>query len=452
VRTFIGGLIALSLIFGINRADATDSETVVLVNRQGDAVGTSVFTSLYYYGGGIYQGTLKGARKIELFNRDGEKIEVPLPPGYKFEQLILKREIKGKTMALPDDTLMVVSHVGLNGIVDKHGKFLMPPEYDSIRFLGGKIYILTKTVPNTSQRQSVFFDVESGHGSKEPFTAEGYNFGPVGDGRIAFEAPPVRDAPYGGWSSSKHGYCDIDHNTIIPAIYEWNGAFVDGLAIVRVPRSSISSEKRTEQNASSPSRNVYIDKTGKIVEPELEPVSLFNANGLAFAARATNPGVVGIINRKFEFVAEPAYETINQVASDTYAGSSPNHKPIVLLSTTGKKIFDFPSTVTSVEGYNGPGSIDLGFIVAEESDSISKLPDGYKNHNVLMDLNGKTIIPSKYYLDPPRNGLVVATSGFENDRTCGVMNLKGEFLIPLQSAFFSVTEPDRLIKTIPEGK
>jgi hypothetical protein len=46
VRTFIGGLIALSLIFGINRADATDSETVVLVNRQGDAVGTSVFTSM----------------------------------------------------------------------------------------------------------------------------------------------------------------------------------------------------------------------------------------------------------------------------------------------------------------------------------------------------------------------------------------------------------------------
>jgi len=440
------------LICGIRRADADDNGTFVLVDRHGNTIGSSVFTSLNYYGAGIYQGTLKGTTKVGLFNKNGEKIEMRLPTGYKLEELILKRDTKRNVTTMPDDALIVVSHLGLHGIVDKRGKFLIAPEYDSIRYLGGKIYFLTKTVPNTSQRQSIFFDVETGRRSKEPFTTERYNFGPVGEGRIAFETPPTRDMPHGGWSNPKHGYCDIDHNIIIPAIYDWVGGFKDGLAIVRVSRSSINSEKMTAQNASSPSRNVYIDKTGKMIEPEIEPVSLFDKNGLAIAARATNPGVVGLINRKFEFVMEPAYETINQVAAEAFAGRPSNHKPIVLISTTGKKMFDFPDTVTNVEWYNGPGSVDPGFMVTEEKDHNSKIPEGHRDHNSLMDMSGKTVIPPKYYLEPPRDGLVVATAGFKKNRTCGVMNCDGEFLIPLQDAFFSLTEPDRLVKSTSGNK
>jgi hypothetical protein len=450
MRVLIGGFISMSLICGIRRADADDNGTFVLVDRHGNTIGSSVFTSLNYCGAGIYQGTLKGTKKVGLFNKDGEKVEMPLPTGYKLEQLILKRDTKGKATTMPDDALMVVSHIGLQGIVDKRGKFLIAPEYDSIRYLGDKIYILTNTVPNTGQRQSVFFDVETGRRSKEPFTTEWFNFGSVGEGRIAFEAPRMRD-PHGGWSDPKHGYCDIDHNIIIPAIYEWVGSFQDGLAIVRVSRPSINSEKMTAQNAASPSRNVYIDKNGKMIEPELEPVSLFDKNGLAIAARATNPGVVGLINRKFEFVTEPAYETINQVATEAFAGRPSNHEAMVLISTAGKKMFDFPDTVTNVEWYYGPGS-DPGFMVTEEKDGNSKIPEGYKNHNSLMNMSGKIVIPPNYYLEPPRDGLVVATAGFERNRTCGVMNCNGEFLIPLQDAFFSLTEPDRLIKSTSENK
>jgi hypothetical protein len=92
------------------------------------------------------------------------------------------------------------------------------------------------------------------------------------------------------------------------------------------------------------------------------------------------------------------------------------------------------------------------FILASFNDKTSSPPTGYLAHDCLLTSKGEIAIAASYYLSQPRFGLIDAASGFRSQRKDCVMDCHGSVVIPWQAAYFSVTEPDRIIKIVLDPK
>jgi hypothetical protein len=247
------------------------------------------------------------------------------------------------------------------------------------------------------------------------------------EGLISFSFRPT-DA-----HTFQSGFLDSEFNEVIPPKFQSVTWFQHGLAIVQ----------SQEFLASAPGQ--YIDKTGKLVAPYINAISLFNDAGLAVASlpSPTAPKL-GLINEKFEFIVSPVYDQLEQVAKKIYAAKTAREDHYIAINQEGKRLFDFPESVIGFGPYEETRENEV--IVAKDSAPPDK---GGLPRNCVFDTAGKLIVPPKYYVTQSRYGLLEICEGtIVPDRKFGLMDSQGNWLVPLEMAYFAVTEPDRVIKTV----
>jgi hypothetical protein len=358
---------------------------------------------------------------------------------------------------IPSDLLFHVSKAGLHGVIDMHQKFVVPLEFDSMNFLGD-MYQLRKVVPDISDSLIFFFDPKSQRMSKTGARAGDAVYQQASEGLIEFMPLKRREANTSAhqWQPPMRGYCDIDHNVVIKPSPGFGNPFHDGLALVRAeyPPKALGSP------GTSPSpneRNIFIDKTGKFVAPEVIPMGWF-MNGVAVASPAspdagprsiaTAPRV-GLIDQQFHFVVKPEYESLEYLNGHVFIARLPGSDHFTAISDDGRKLGDFPKEITKIEPNDlRPTNPDL--VVAQCEDPSFKPSDEYSPHDCIVNLQGKIMAPPKFYLQQIRHGLVQAIDrrSPRGDQKCGIMNTSGDLVIPLQKADFCLTQENRIIKTV----
>ena len=433
---------------------ASAKEYYMLVDNKDKPITNETYKQLTYCGDGIYLGELRGQHKQLVFNAEGTVLKNPVPSGYWIERVISShnKEVQ-RSGDIPADTLFHVSKIGLHGVVDMQQRFILPPEFDSMQNIGD-FYLLRKVDPNTSEPLIFLFDPKSRRLSKTGTPASKAIYEQASGGLVQFMPLARRDLKPGIWRPSLRGYCDIDFNVVIPPSFELLCPFRDGLAMVRTnyPKQAV------ESSGPAPvTRNIFIDKTGKFVAPEIIPMGLF-VNGLAVASPAATPSSdattsvaaparVGLIDRQFHFVVAPIYESLEPLSGHVYIAKPPGSDHLTAITDNGSKLCDFPKQITKIQPTDlFPTNPEL--VVAQCNDP-SFHSEQARDHDCIATLQGKILVPPRYYLQQIRNGLVQAIdSKPRGDMKSGIMNTKGELVIPLQKADFAITQANRIIKTI----
>lgn len=138
------------------------------------------------------------------------------------------------------------------------------------------------------------------------------------------------------------------------------------------------------------------------------------------------------------------YEKVIPITSSLYAAKPYDAMHFLGTDKTGKKLFDLPMNVTGVR----EGSETTELIVADWQ-ADTKPPEGLLPANAVFNKLGKMIVPPKYCIGQARCGLIeIIEYSIDQDRLAGVMDYNGKWVIPMQLAYFQITEPSRLIKTV----
>ncbi len=322
------------------------------------------------------------------------------------------------------------------GLVDAAGKEVLPAKYDKISPNGDGIFLVVADENDPNTCKCWFFNEKTGKLSARSFKYDEQLF-EANEGLIGFRKQDTPD--FRGIHS--RGYYNYQHEVVIPEQYQEGSEFRDGLAMV-------SPEIRA---TNKPFRWQFIDKKGKIVAPEIFPVSLFY-NGLAIASPLAIPSAVansndsdgpansqvvsalpqrkyGLVNRQFQFVVKPVYTSLQRVAKNVFAARLSELDDYIAIEETGRKLFDFSPGITQFRLFdeNSDDLIVAGLAVAKKDPSSPQL-----HLDVVFDLSGKMIVPPKYKVGTIENGKIqLYENTYFHDRAYGVMNLKGEWIEPM---------------------
>jgi hypothetical protein len=423
------------LILSSASAALADGE-LMLIDNHGKPVWDSSFTELSLSAGGLYFASTKGNPKRRLLDANGTEITCPVPAGFILKDILFPADFETYNRRFPKDTLLRVSKGGLTGLIDLSGKIVVPIEYQSSQVIGTGVLRFNRSSPSTRKMVARVFDVRTKHLSVNEMQTEGAELYPGGDDLWMFSTPPSRDGKY-GWSSIRHGFRDRDLNIVIPAIYERCTWFRNGLAVAYTPTSTPRKE----------SRSVFIDKSGKAIAESIIPSGPFNNQGFATASSEANPSRLGLVNRKFEFVVEPLYEQMIQVAPHIYAAKKTGAEQQVAIDDRGNQLFKFPCDMRDVRPFDD-GISDPNYIVASMIDPKYDPPEGYKEHDCLFGADGTVLIPPKFYLLQVKYGLVEAMAGTGDQRKSGILDTHGVVQVPFQLSYLDIVGPNKIIKTV----
>jgi hypothetical protein len=438
---------ALALILSIVGQATFAKNRLMLVDQHGQPVCNTQFSSLVRVAPNLYFGAIEGQHQSLLFDRNGIASHISPPQGFSFvapigwDNALQKSDAHGSI-----DGLFEVQKAGLHGIADTHGKFVVAPEYDTIQPFNGGIYLLRRMVPGTAEIKCRFFDANTRHLATAEFEDGKFERDTDGEGLVGFSVRPKINSLPG--ARPLFGYCDMETKVLIPPFFDKVGPFKNGLAIVQTTDPNII-KLGVGQTNNAGARAVFIDKSGKFVEPTIIPIFPCDEDGLAIASSASEPKLLGVINQKLHFVVPVKYVSLQRIRKQLFAAREPGANNWIAINALGGKEFDFPENVARIE-FN-PDS-NANFFVVMVNDEKCKPPSGYLPHDCLIDRSGKVVIPSAYYLGPPKFGMLFSASGYRGARKDCVMDCSGKVLIPAQKAYFDIVEPDRIIKTVLDEK
>jgi hypothetical protein len=294
------------------------------------------------------------------------------------------------------------------------------------------------------------FDAHARRLSSNDFETPGFSLYYCNEGLFQFLRTGVRASDAASMDGQLHfGCCDMDGTVIIPPIFGRVEKFTSGLALVTTGVYRVTGETPVKGKQID-YRNIFIDKSGKFVAPEIYPHSSFNTEGYAVAARTENSKLLGLIDRQFHFVLSPKFESLQFLAKNLYAAREKGDDRSIAIDSSGAKVFDLPKGILRFDNNDFAHFPDCVIVV--EVDNGTPRPEGYLASDCLIDKTGKVLIPLGGYVGYPRFGLVDASLGYNSERRDRLMAITGKMLISPQSAYFNVTEPNRVIKTILNSK
>jgi hypothetical protein len=147
----------------------------------------------------------------------------------------------------------------------------------------------------------------------------------------------------------------------------------------------------------------------------------------------------------------PIYESLEPLNGHVYIAKLPGSDRLTAISDNGSKLCDFPKEITKIQPTDlFPTNPEL--LVAQCNDK-SFHSEQVRDHDCIVTLQGEIVAPPKYYLQQIRNGVVQAIDSTpRGDMKCGIMNTRGELVIPMQNADFAITQANRIIKTAQDDK
>ncbi len=276
-----------------------------------DSVGHGIFLGWSINPDDKYQ---YGNERI-LFTKDGKHLAITVPKGTKLVQVFwLGQEAEQNPQLqlsdLPKDTILrYIAEDHTFGLCDIHGKEFLPERFGCIgKVSEGKAFVSDKGIFTSPIKSSRFFIFDCATKNLKQLPLNNVHRTEdlvLSEGLTAFDASmhlfkngiAPSYAEEATWNES--GYIDGEGKLAILGKYASAGPFHSGMA-------SVNLAKPTENGRVS----VIIDKTGKIVSPESVEVQQFYGDYAIARHLATRPPKYGIVNRKFEFVVQPKYESV----------------------------------------------------------------------------------------------------------------------------------------------
>jgi WG containing repeat len=403
-------------LIGILPASA---DRFALVTDHGRNVLPANYSEITYFGRGLYGCTKIGENRQQLFNKYGWRVPVDLPTGCALKQVICAAGSEASVVKeLPADVAIIVSNKMQEGLVDAYGNEVVPVQYESIQHLGNQYFLLKKESGTRDIPEYRFYDFKNKRMSKVPFKSR-ERYGPPSEGLIPFSS--VEKSASAPW-----GFCDLEHNIVIPAGFGTVDRFVGG-------KSFVIRAKGTGE---------FIDKSGRNIAPHIVPATQFVGEYAVAGVPETGLDKLGVVDRDFHFVIEPNYHVLERAAKSMFVAQHFERDRYVALPATGRNIFILPKQVVGIRSWSGDSDVLVcNFDTGAERLNGKPLPDCAFN-NV-----GEMIIPPEYIIGQTISNLIEVTScsNLPNPPN-GVMNIKGEFVIPMQPSRFYITESDRLVK------
>jgi hypothetical protein len=326
-----------------------------------------------------------------------------------------------KSIVRPD-SLRKINKDGLCGIADLAGNIVVPCLFDEIQPAFSNLIQLSKFNKETGDSDLYCFDIVSRKLSENC----------------------VRSLYRGQAQQFSDGLCAIilshrdeeDHH--LERFFQFFDANMD---VAFAGKFSIASPfwhgLATIKDYPNGSLLYYIDKTGKRVSPGFSFAGAFNGE-YAVASPAGSPDKYGLINKSFDFVQPPQKGKIEYVAENRLLKQSDTGE-FQVTSGSGKFLFALPPGTKSVR------FDDSKLIICNLTAADGPIE---RCRQAVCDENGKILFTTKGY------SVYVFVAGLGDARTTGangaqrhgVVNLKGEFMIPPQYSYFEVVDADRIIQ------
>ena len=286
---------------------SSDGNLVGLLDSKGRTIVPPKYSQIDYAGHGLFimssvnepDPYIRGTERY-LFTTAGEEINVKVPEGGRFRRILWlsddQLENDAPVQALPKNTLLTFIKEHRYGICDIDGNQIVEPLYECIDVPHDGVAMMIRRFDEKTQLS--VFDVHKRLVKELPlknvgslFHSDLQNFTYFSEGLAACNLKDKRGC-------LRYGYIDVDGNVVIEPRFANAGPFVNGIATV----SLFEGEQC----------NYTIDRTGKMISPELLEVKQFRGNYAIAKYRALQGGF-GIVNRKFEFVVKPDYGEIHAV-------------------------------------------------------------------------------------------------------------------------------------------
>lgn len=316
-----------------------------LTNLQGREIVPSKYPYIVYVGHGLFllsqrnpnpDQRFKCTNEKILINRNGVQLKTQVPLNATFEGIFWlgEKAENNKTFVpdtLPDDALLKFRIDQNSGICDKDGHIVLPASFPWIGTAREGMAVVRR-----EDNKLFVFDVKSRQQNEVSGEVADNGVGMAfGEGLAPFRNQRLT------------GYIDTSGKVVIAPKFNWGLIFEQGQAFVTV----LNSDGKAASGA-------IINKMGEIVSPPTLAVCEFYGD---YAVAGTGAGKVGVVNRKFEFVIQPEYETLLPQAAPYYseedAWSLHSKPPLffyalkhkgarpVVLSVNGKVLFELPEAV-----------------------------------------------------------------------------------------------------------
>ncbi|WP_102347800.1 WG repeat-containing protein [Bacillus sp. Marseille-P3661] len=281
--------------------------------------------------------------------------------------------------------LAIVEYEGLNGIIDKKGKYIVRPQY--------------RTITPFYEERAIVADETGYHVMDESgrlLTSKPYSYiSTYEEGRAVFSETISGKYIY--------GYLDRQGKEIIPAAYQTANDFEGGTALVQISDEEfglLNKQGKMVQTFRYPyvgskgdgllafrkeqgGRFGYINEGGDIViEPAFESAQPFQ-HGIAIVGKGeTFPSVYGVIKKQGEFIVEPEYNDIKVVSDNRLAlgktkeGRPPNELWYALATLEGKVLTEFKFNII-LDFEKGVASVSDGsrtFFINSSGNIVKNLP------------------------------------------------------------------------------
>ena len=377
-----------------------------------DQSGALVFTvdckNISYIGDGIYFYWNDKRSTGKLINRRGKALPVKLPSEYHLQEVIIppsKRE--GVEGQIPDDALFIARKNGLAGIFDYRGNPKIAADYDSFEPLDKYRYTVTKY--NSERKANDYFVYDA----RDNSIVECARSVPEVSS-TAETLYPFQTAELNSWGYKKRT------TVIIPPQFSYAGSLEGQYAIAY---------KRTKESTAA----FFIDADGKIISPAFKQLKPF-CGELAPAMPEGNSDSFGLIDKNFQFILSPQFIELTGITPGIFLAKRTAETADEVVNIFGQTVFELPEDVRSLTALN-------------ENLFVATFKDLRQSKSLLVDRTGRTLRTLDYYAVEEAERKLRIAYQMKPGQTIwfGVVNERGEEILPCQSERVEITEPDRIL-------
>ncbi|MFN8550684.1 MAG: WG repeat-containing protein [Candidatus Obscuribacterales bacterium] len=371
-----------------------DFNVVQLCDKKLHPVSPEKFSRIDYLGHGLFlawsinrDDKFQYGKERTILTRDGKKLEVTVPKRTRFVQVFwlgAQADSAPKLMlsTLPDDALFRFENDAHEfGLCTANGTIVLPAKYGRIgKVSEGKAFISDVNAPDNSPVRSGFyiFDCAQRRLKKLPLTdVVGTENLRLSEGLTPFSMflNQHYNVPQNEYETPSR-YIDANGAFVIKDKFQSAGPFHSGMAAGTIQKAP----------------SATIDKSGKVISPPNLEVQEFLGD-YAIARDVTAKSFkYGIVNRKFEFVVPPKFDSLQPNVPVEYSVLA---TPVEIccapaLSYIAKENANTPETLISATGetlMTLPAQLHAGYVNGE---GLLRCIDD-KSNVIYLDKSGKRI-------------------------------------------------------------
>lgn len=434
----IGLILSISLIIDPDMSNpdieySYQNNLVTLCDKNRRELSPTQFSRVDYLGHGLYlcwgtnpQDKYEYGKERFLYNRNGEKLNVPVPEGSNFVHVCwlgaaAERDSNLELTQLPEDALLRFSSENQFGLCNPKGEIILPAKYGFIgKGAGGKAFISDGGSTKVKTKAFYIFDCAQKKLTELPLVnvfnidrlclSEGLTYIKQGQFLIA----NAKQDPIQG----KEGYFNEDGKFVIEGSYVKAGPFHRGMAAVTL----------RAQHEPFVETNVIIDRSGKTVSPPNLDMQDFYGEYAIAKDMALKPPKYGIVNRKFEFVVPPKYESLK---------ASPKSDQALLKNPVAifEKSLPFYEVKETQDGLSSlitptgeilvtlPPGIYSAHLLENGTICAWRMRDRSHGESVFLTMSGKVLPQPKSYTRKDSEGHTVSYASYDQKLTLKYVTL-----------------------------